>query len=574
MAEKHLDPREVGRLFLAQLGALTGGLALDDYLRAGWEWYSGLARMPEKREVLVRSALERWLDLASFSTRAAAGVPLSPGGEELGFAGPAWALWPFNVYARAYQGWVGWLADALSAVTAEGSASSDRLRFATQLIADAFSPANYLLTNPELIERTVAESGRNLLRGLENWLEDAEHMARGARRRGSGGYELGKDIAATPGKVIFRNRLIELIQYAPQTEQVHAEPVLIMPAWIMKYYILDLSPRNSLVRYLVEKGHTVFMMSWRNPTAADRDLGLDDYLKLGFFAALDAVSRTVTGRKVHAVGYCIGGTLLAMGAAALAGAGDARLASVTLLAALTDFSEPGELSVFISPSQLAVLEALMYQRGVLESERMAGAFALLRSRDLIWRPAVAAYVRGERPSLNDLMAWNADGTRMPWRMHSEYLDRLYLRNELARGQFTACGKRIDLSAITVPMFVVGTDTDHVAPWRSVYKVRELARSADFTFLLTSGGHNAGIVSGPSHPRRKYRVLAGPGAAGIPAADVWRASAAEHAGSWWPVWEGWLAEHSSGHLEPARKIEGPSSAAGAQLEDAPGRYVHG
>jgi polyhydroxyalkanoate synthase subunit PhaC len=583
LTEEQMPPREVGRLLLAQLGALTGGLALDDYLRAWWEWYSRLARRPERRAELVSSALQKWLELWKFSAQAAAGLPLSPGGEELGFAGSAWALWPFNVYARAYRDWVAWLAEALNAAadaTAAGqadnsrAAGTERLRFATHVIADAFSPANYLVTNPELIERTVAESGQNLLRGLNNWLEDAERMTRGARPRGSERYEIGKNVAVTPGKVIFRNRLIELIQYTPQTQQVYAEPVLITPAWIMKYYILDLSPRNSLVRYLIEKGHTVFMLSWRNPTGADRDLGLDDYLELGFLAALDVVSKTVAGRKVHAVGYCIGGTLLAIGAALLAAAGDTRIATVTLLASLTDFSAPGELSVFISPSQLAVLEALMYERGVLESERMAAAFAMLRSRDLIWKPAVDAYVRGETPSLNDLMAWNADGTRMPWRMHSEYLYRLYLRNELARGEFTACGRPIDLRNIEVPMFVVGTETDHVAPWRSVYKVRELTRSPDFTFLLTSGGHNAGIVSGPSHPRRKYRALTWRGSAQAPPANVWRSTAPEHAGSWWPAWRDWLAHNSSGELEPGRQIVAVSPSTGAQLEDAPGRYVHG
>ena len=575
MAEENTPPRELGRTLLAQLGALTGGLAVDDYLRAWWEWYSRIAGRPDGSVALVRSALERWLDLARFSAQAAAGLPLSPGGDDLGFAGAAWALWPFNVYARAYQDWVAWLADAFKAGAEQpraAPASLERLRFATQLLTDAFSPANYLLTNPELIERTVAESGQNLLRGLNNWLEDAERMARGGPR-GAGRYQIGKDVAVTPGKVIFRNRLIELIQYEPQTEKVFAEPVLILPAWIMKYYILDLSPRNSLVRYLVEKGHTVFIVSWRNPTTTDRDLGLDDYVQLGFLAALDAAERTVAGQKVHAVGYCIGGTLLAIGAALLAGRGDARLATVTLLAALTDFSEPGELSVFISPSQLAVLEAVMYREGVLDSERMATAFALLRSRELIWKPAVDAYVRGERPSLNELMAWNADGTRMPWRMHSEYLERLYWRNELARGEFSACGRVIDLHDIVVPLYVVGTETDHVAPWRAVYKVRELTRSRDFTFLLTSGGHNAGIVSGPSHPRRRYRAQSSHRPAEMPSAEAWQEQAAEVSGSWWPAWQSWLAAHSSAELEPGRKIAA-ASPTGEPLEDAPGRYVHG
>ncbi|HEX8782340.1 MAG TPA: alpha/beta fold hydrolase, partial [Steroidobacteraceae bacterium] len=343
-------------------------------------------------------------------------------------------------------------------------------------------------------------------------------------------------------------------------------------AWIMKYYILDLSPRNSLVRYLVEKGHTVFMISWKNPDAADRELSLGDYVKLGFLDALAEVRRLIPQRRVHAVGYCIGGTLLAIAAAMLAAGGDTSLASLTLLAAQVDFSEPGELSVFITPSQIAMLEAMMSKSGVLESERMGAAFAMLRSRDLMWTPAVNQYMRGERPRLNDLMAWNADGTRMPWRMHSEYLERLYLKNELAQGTFTVNGTRIDLANIRVPMFVVGTETDHVAPWRSAYKVRGVTSSADYTFLLTSGGHNAGIVSGPVHPKRRHRILTWKNASATLTADEWLKSAALHEGSWWPAWEKWLAEHSGARQEPARVPATARGSDGAALEDAPGSYV--
>jgi polyhydroxyalkanoate synthase len=409
---------------------------------------------------------------------------------------------------------------------------------------------------------------------VKHWLEDAQRVAGGGRAAGTEQFEVGRGVAVTPGKVVFRNRLIELLQYAPQTPDVYAEPILITPAWIMKYYILDLSPRNSLVRYLVENGHTVFMISWKNPDAADRELGIDDYLQLGFLDALAEVRRIVPRQKVHAVGYCIGGTLLAMAAASLARAGEHPLASLTLLAAQADFSEPGELSVFITPSQIAILEALMHQSGVLESERMGGAFALLRSRDLLWGPAVDQYVRGERPKLNDLMAWNADGTRMPWRMHSEYLERLYLKNELARGEFTVRGERIDLSSLREPLFVVGTETDHVAPWRSVFKLRALTRSPDYTFLLTSGGHNAGIVSGPVHPRRRHRVLTWSSVPETLTPEEWLKRAPLHEGSWWPSWQSWLTAHSSPKRQPARTPGGAAAAgaAAAALEDAPGRYV--
>jgi polyhydroxyalkanoate synthase len=556
---------ELERQLRAHLAALTGGLAPDDYLKAWWQWYLGVASHPPKQAALAHSAYEKALDTWQFATRAASGSPLSPERESLGFGDPAWNVWPFNAFARTYTNWASWWHQALQPHGTHDSAAA-RVNFAGRLLLDAASPANFLHTNPELLKRTAAESGQNLIRGLKNWLEDAQRTLRGGRPAGTEEFEVGKQVAITPGKVVYSNRLVELLQYTPETKSVCAEPVLITPAWIMKYYILDLSPRNSLVRYLIERGHTVFMISWKNPDALDRNLGMDDYVKLGFLDALKEVRKRVPQRKVHAVGYCIGGTLLAIAAALLAKGREKPLASVTLLAAQTDFSEPGELSVFITPSQLAMLEAMMRQSGVLESERMGAAFTLLRSRDLLWAPAVEQYVRGERPKLNDLMAWNADGTRMPCRMHSEYLERLYLKNELARGEFTSSGHRLDLNDIHLPMFVVGTETDHVAPWRSVYKTRGLTRSSDYTFLLTSGGHNAGIVSGPVHPRRRHRVLTWHDATTTLSAEEWHARAAAHDGSWWPVWEAWLTAHSSARRVAAR------TPAGKKLADAPGQYV--
>jgi polyhydroxyalkanoate synthase len=337
----------------------------------------------------------------------------------------------------------------------------------------------------------------------------------------------------------------------------------------MKYYVLDLSPPNSLVKYLVGQGHTVFMVSWKNPTAADRSLGMEDYLRLGVRAALDAVTAIVPDRKIHAVGYCIGGTLLSIAAAVLAREADQRLASVTLLAAQQDFSEPGELSVFISPSQLDMLEAAMSRAGVLKSEQMGAAFALLRSRDLLWAPAVNTYLRGKRDSPNDLMAWNADGTRMPCRMHAEYLRQLYLNNALARGEFESGGQRVDLAAIRVPMFVVGTETDHVAPWQSVYKARGLTRSPDYTFLLTSGGHNAGIVSGPVHPRRRHRVRTWSNDTETLTPQEWLATTPPQAGSWWTAWERWLVAHSTAKRAPPPAV---GASGYAPIDDAPGEYV--
>jgi len=447
------------------------------------------------------------------------------------------------------------------------------MEFMGRQIIEAASPANNLSTNPELLELTRAESGANLVRGFQNWLEDAQHAikADGAESK-STKFVVGRDLAVTPGKVILRNDLIELIQYSPTAKSVYAEPILITPAWIMKYYILDLSPANSLVRFLVERGHTVFMISWKNPSQADRNLGMDDYLKSGVMDALDAVSAIVPRRKIHAVGYCIGGTLLTIAAAVLAKRGDKRLASMTLLAAQADFSEPGELSLFISPSQLAMLEAVMNKAGVLSSEQMSGSFALLRSRDLLWTPAVNNYVKGKRDDPNDLMAWNADGTRMPWRMHTEYLQKLYLQNELAHGEFTVRGKGVDLKDLHVPMFVVGTETDHVAPWKSVFKLRGLTASADYTFLLTSGGHNAGIVSGPVNPKRRHRLLTWSNATSQLQPDEWLEKAPLQPGSWWPAWADWLEQRSKAKKVPPPPM-GNAAKGFATLGAAPGSYVH-
>jgi polyhydroxyalkanoate synthase len=423
------------------------------------------------------------------------------------------------------------------------------VQFAVRMLLDASAPSNYLGANPELLALTQSEKGQNLVRGVKNWLEDIKNTLDGAAPTGTNEFEVGRTVAITPGKVIFRNELIELIQYSPATKTTHAEPLLIVPAWIMKYYILDLSPRNSLVKFLVDQGHTVFMVSWKNPSPSDRDVSMEDYVTKGFRAALDAVTSVVPNRKVHSVGYCIGGTLLSIGAALLAHERDERLASITLFAAQADFSEPGELAYFINANQLAMLEATMYKKGVLESAQMGGAFALLRSRDLVWQPIINNYLKGQRDTMIDLMAWNADGTRMPYRMHTEYLNRLYLNNELATNKFSLNGQLITLSDISVPMFVVGTETDHVAPWTSVYKIGNLVRSDDYSFLLTSGGHNAGIIAGPVHPKRHFRLkTTGLNAAHI-GTEQWLQTTEKQQGSWWPVWQHWLAAHSSGQTKP-------------------------
>ncbi len=567
--------QDFDREYRAQLGQMTAGLAPTAFTTAWADWAMHMALAPAKRQELRTHALARAGDTWAFALRALAGGRIAPS-EDLGgspdrrFEGEAWTQFPFNVYARAYQNSARLMQETVSDVAGVSDYHAQLLGFAVRMLLDGSSPSNCLAANPELLALTTSERGANLMRGLQNWIEDLQGTLNGAAPAASAEYEVGRTVAVTPGKVVLRNDLIELIQYEPTTKDVHAEPLLIVPAWIMKYYILDLSARNSLVKYLVDQGHTVFMMSWKNPDPSDRDLGMDDYVALGLRAALDAVSAIVPERKVHAVGYCIGGTLLAIGVAALARGGERRLASMTLFAAQTDFSEPGELAFFINPSQLAMLEASMHRKGVLESKQMAGAFALLRSQDLIWQPFVNQYLKGRREPMIDLMAWNADGTRMPWRMHSEYLYRLYLDNELATNRFPVDGQTVRLSDIALPMFVVGTESDHVAPWRSVYKVDNLVRSDDFTFLLTSGGHNAGIVSGAVNPKRRYRLgtrrLADPHLT----PDEWVEAASLHQGSWWPAWQQWLAAHSSARTKPP--AIGAPAAGYKVLDDAPGQYV--
>jgi polyhydroxyalkanoate synthase subunit PhaC len=568
---KSVDAAEFEHALRAQLASVTGGLAPDVYTNAWWDWYLNLAKQPPKQVQIMQDALAKMVDSWSFGLQAATGKPLSPVEGDARYGGDAWSQWPFNVYARNYSNYVDWWQKAWSNVPGVAPENERTLEFVARNVQEAISPTHYLATNPELLDATRVEAGQNLVRGFGHWLEDVERTFGGKGPRGTDKFVVGRDVAATPGKVVMRNDLVELIQYSPATESVFAEPVLIVPAWIMKYYILDLSAGNSLVRYLVSKGHTVFMVSWKNPNASDRGLGMDDYMRLGIRATVDAVSSIVPDRKIHSVGYCIGGTLLSIGAARLAADGDRRLASLTLLAAQQDFSEPGELSVFISPSQLDMLEAVMDRTGVLKSEQMGAAFALLRSRDLLWTPAVNNYLRGKRESPNDLMAWNADGTRMPSRMHSEYLRRLYLENALARGEFEVEGHRVDLAAIRMPMFVVGTETDHVAPWQSVYKARGLTRSTDYTFLLTSGGHNAGIVSGPVHPRRRHRVRTWLTAGETLTPQAWMESTPPQPGSWWPVWQHWLEQHSTAALAQPPAL-GSGDSGYPALADAPGEYV--
>jgi poly[(R)-3-hydroxyalkanoate] polymerase subunit PhaC len=441
--------------------------------------------------------------------------------------------------------------------------------FTARQILDTVAPSNFLFTNPQVLERTRAEGGANLLRGYANWIADLTSLWTGAPPRGMEAFKVGKTVAVTPGKVVHRTRLAELIQYAPATDRVRPEPVVIVPAWIMKYYILDLSPVNSLVRFLTQQGFTVFIVSWKNPDTEDRDVGLDDYRTEGVLPAIKAAMAITRASKVHAVGYCLGGTLLAITAAAMARDGDDRLASLTFFAAQVDFTEAGELMLFLDESQVTFLEDVMWGRGYLDSAQMAGAFQMLRSSDLIWSRRVHDYLMGETSAAIDIMAWNADSTRMPYRMHSQYLRSLFLNNDLAEGRFEVEDRPVVLLDIRAPIFVVSAERDHVAPWRSVFKFHVFS-DADITFILTSGGHNAGILSEPGHPHRHFRI--GTRKTGEPYRDpdAWFAGHAPRDGSWWPAWSAWLRARSGAIVEPPSLGDG--AVGFAALEDAPGHYV--
>jgi len=565
--------RAIDRRFKAGLAHLTNGVSPAGVFGIFANWLAHLALSPGKRIELLHQATIMPASLATYALRAAFDPETTPrltaGAEDRRFSDEAWRNWPYNFLHQSFLMSQEWWREATTDIDGLSPEDARAMSFLARQALDRLAPSNFPWTNPVIVSKSVEENGANFLRGAGHFIEDAARLTSGEPPLGSEQFVVGRDVAVTPGKVVFRNHLVELIQYAPTTPRVHAEPILIVPAWIMKYYILDLSPRNSLVKYLVDRGHTVFMISWRNPDASDRDLGIDEYLTLGVLAALDAVGDIVPDRKVHAVGYCLGGTLLSIAAAAMAGREDDRLASVTLLAAQTDFTEAGELTLFMRESEVAYLEDLMRGRGYLDGRQMAGAFQMLRSNDLVWSRLVNDYMLGERAEMTDLMAWNADATRMPFRMHSEYLRKLYLNNDLATGRFKVAGRPVRLADIRTPIFTVGAERDHVAPWRSVYKINFCA-ATDVTFLLTTSGHNAGIVSEPGHKRRSYRLSTTCARDDYVDPDAWLANTPSQQGSWWPEWQAWLAKHSRAGAEPPGL--GSADHGYAPICEAPGVYV--
>ncbi|MCC7283019.1 MAG: alpha/beta fold hydrolase [Acetobacteraceae bacterium] len=557
----------------AALARITGGLAPAALMEVYWDWAVHLASSPGKRTHLAVKGARKSARMAKFVLACMSGGSaepcITPLPQDRRFDDPAWQQFPFNVMYQGFLLQQQWWHNATTGVRGVTQRHEEVASFAARQMLDVFAPSNFLPTNPELLRRTAAEGGMNLVRGFQHLLEDAARMVTGKGPAGIEAFAVGRELAVTPGKVVYRNALIELIQYAPAGDAVHPEPILIVPAWIMKYYILDLSPGNSLVRFLVAQGFTVFMVSWRNPGAEARDVGMDDYRTLGVMAALDAIGHIVPGQPVHGVGYCLGGTLLSIAAAAMARDGDTRLGSLSLLAAQTDFEEAGELTLFISESQLTFLEDMMWRRGFLDARQMAGSFQMLRSNDLIWSRMIHEYLAGDRGPMTDMLAWNADPTRMPYRMHSEYLRRLFLDNDLAQGRYRVDGRPVALTDIRAPIFAVGTEFDHIAPWRSAFKIRRLT-DTEVTFVLTNGGHNGGIVSEPGHARRRHRVRTLAPADADLDADTWLETTPPVEGSWWPAWVDWLAARS-GPPGAVPTMGAPQDGL-PPLDNAPGRYV--
>ncbi|MEI4233466.1 PHA/PHB synthase family protein [Roseovarius sp. D22-M7] len=556
------------RMARMAIGKTTGGMAPSTLWSAMADWAVHLGTAPGKQATLSEKAMRAPGLVAARLFEPDTALPVT---DDRRFSSELWDTPPYSVMRDSFLLTEDWWQSATTGVRGMMPGNEAALSFAVRQALDTVSPTNFPHLNPEVLTRARDTHGASVVQGLMNTAADVAGRVTPGTAEPQTPPELtvGAGLAATPGKVVARSHLAELIQYTPTTENVHPEPVLIVPAWIMKYYILDLSAHNSMVSWLVDQGYTVFMISWRNPGAEDRDLGMQDYLDQGPRMALDAIEAITGSRRIHATGYCLGGTLLAIQAAAMKREGDDRLASMTLLAAQVDFSEPGELALFVSEAQVALLEDLMAQQGYLDGNQMAGAFTMLRSNDLVWSRLIHEKMMGERAEPNDMMAWNADTTRMPYRMHSEYLRGLFLENRLSHGKYRIDGKTVSLSDLDLPICAVGTEKDHVAPWTSVYKIHHLT-DADITFVLTNGGHNAGIISEPGHRHRHYRMATTPHAGRYLDHEAWCDATPVTEGSWWLGWADWLQARSGARTAPPPT--GRPEAGYPVLDAAPGQYV--
>jgi polyhydroxyalkanoate synthase len=536
------------------------------------EVMTALARQPERLVKAQTDLYARYIDLWRNAALTAAGQPapspvVEPAKGDKRFADPEWSANPmFDVIKQSYLIASNWLNDLVAGVDGVDPLTRRRVEFATKMMTDAVSPTNFLLSNPAALRAAMESNGESVARGLANLSSDIE--------RGGGQlaisqtdlskFEVGVNVATAPGKVIFQNDLIQLLQFDPSTEQVQEVPLLIFPPWINKFYIMDLRPENSMIRWLSAQGFTVFVTSWVNPDARLADKTFEDYLNEGIYAAIDAVARQTGVQTVNTVGYCIGGTLLSCALAHMAARGDKRVASATFFAAQQDFSEAGDLLIFTNEDWLKDLEGKMDAGGgVLPGQSMADTFNALRANDLIWSSFVNNYLLGKPAKPFDLLFWNSDQTRMPKTLHLYYLRKFYMENALARGKLDLAGEHLDLSKVETPIYAQSSREDHIAPARSVYKGARLF-GGPTTFTMAGSGHIAGVINAPVANKYQHWINDA-----LPATlDGWLEGAVEHPGSWWPHWANWLKERSGGEV-PARD---PAAGPLPPMEDAPGSFV--
>jgi polyhydroxyalkanoate synthase subunit PhaC len=549
------------------------GIGMASPLAIGAAFFEMTARMMSDPSRLVQAQLSLWNDYMTLWQRTAqrflGAEPepmIEPAQGDRRFRDAAWddnTL--FDYIKQSYLLTARWLQNTVREVDGIDERTARKVDFYTRQFVDALAPSNFLMTNPEVLRATIESRGENLLNGLKNLLDDLE---RGKGRLAikmtdPAAFHIGENIAVTPGKVVYQNDLIQLIQYAPTTDKVKRRPLLIIPPWINKFYILDLRPNNSFIRWAVGQGHTVFVISWVNPDEHLACKTFADYMREGPLAALDAIEEATGEREANVIGYCLGGTLLASTLAYMAAKRDNRIRSATYFVTMVDFAEAGELSVFIDEEQLSALEERMNAKGYLEGRDMATTFNMLRANDLIWSFVVNNYLLGKSPFPFDLLYWNADSTRMPAAMHSFYLRNMYQENLLVKpGGITLDGVPIDLGKVKTPAFILSTREDHIAPWRSTYAATQLYKGP-VKFVLSASGHIAGVVNPPGSKYGHWENDQNP-----PTAEEWLASATQHPDSWWPLWERWIAKFAGGEV-PARQ---PGDGKLKPIEDAPGSYV--
>ncbi|MEO9464972.1 PHA/PHB synthase family protein [Sulfitobacter pontiacus] len=525
------------------------------------------AKMIEQQVSYWSKSVGHFMEAQQALAKGKLAAPEDTSPEDRRFANPLWKSHPyFNFVKQQYQINAEALGQAVDHVADLAPHEKKRLQYFSRQIIDMMSPTNFLATNPDALERAVATEGESLIRGLENLIADLEanNGELIVRLADESAFELGRNIATSPGKVVYRNKLFELIQYSPSTEKVDATPIVIFPPWINKFYILDLKAQNSLVKWIVDQGYTLFMVSWVNPDQSHRDIGMGDYIEDGFLTAIREVKEITAQEQVHAVGYCIAGTTLSLTLSLMKQRGDTSVKSATFFTALTDFSDQGEFQPFLTDDFIDGIEAETKDKGILPSVIMARTFSFLRSNDLVYGPAIKSYMLGDTPPAFDLLYWNGDGANLPQRMAMEYLRGLCQQNKLVEGGFELLGHRLKLEDIDVPLIAIGCETDHIAPWKDSYRGVRMMGSEDKTFVMTQSGHIAGIVNPPS--KGKYGHYTNDNLS-LDHED-WLEGAKFHEGSWWPRWGAWLENRSDGKVDA--RIPGEKGR--DTLGEAPGSYV--